>query len=152
MQIEQLYQFIHASRLGVLSTIAPNGAPQSALVGIAVAPNLSIVFDTVKSSRKYTNLKADPRCSMVIGWEGEVTVQYEGIATEPEGEALTEAKGIYFPAWPSCVEHQNWPGITWFLINPVWIRYSDFDTGHIEETSFPTPSSPRLTSDVSNIS
>ena len=151
MQIEQLYQFIHASRLGVLSTIAPNGAPQSAVVGIAVAPNLSIVFDTLKSTRKYANLKADPRCSMVI-WEGEVTVQYEGIATEPEGEALTEAKGIYFPTWPSCVEHQNWPGITWFLISPMCIRYSDFDSGHIEETSFPAPPSPRLTSDVSKSS
>jgi hypothetical protein len=151
MQIEQLYQFIHSGKLGVLSTIAPNGAPQSAVVGIAVAPNLSIVFDTLKSTRKYANLKADPRCSMVI-WEGEVTVQYEGIATEPEGEALTEAKGIYFPTWPSCVEHQNWPGITWFLITPLWIRYSDFDTGHIEETSFPAPPSPRFTSDVSKIS
>jgi hypothetical protein len=151
MQIEQLYQFIHSSKLGVLSTIAPNGAPQSAVVGIAVAPNLSIVFDTLKSTRKYANLNADPRCSMVI-WEGEVTVQYEGIATEPEGEALTEAKGIYFPTWPSCVEHQNWPGITWFLITPLWIRYSDYDTGHIEETSFPAPPSPRFTSDVSKIS
>jgi pyridoxine/pyridoxamine 5'-phosphate oxidase len=140
MQIEELYQFIQSRKLAVISTTAPNGDPQSALVGIAVSPNLSIVFDTVKSSRKYPNLKADPRISMVIGWEGEVTLQYEGIASEPQGETLRDAKDIYFQTWPSCVDHQQWPGITWFLVKPVWIRYSDFDTGRIEEMSFPLQS------------
>lgn len=140
MQVGELYTFLNAHKLAVLSTTAPNGDPQSALVGIAVSKQLQIVFDTVKSSRKYPNLKADPRISFVIGWEGEITAQYEGIATEPEGEALRQAQDIYFPAWPSCIEHQQWPGITWFLVNPLWIRYSDFNIHRIEEMTFPSPS------------
>ncbi len=136
MQIEQLYQFIHKRRLAVLSTVAPNGDPQSALVGIAVSAELEIVFDTVRSSRKYTNLKAYPRISFVIGWEDEVTVQYEGIAVEPEGEALRRAQDIYFQTWPEGREHRRWPGITWFLVRPAWVRYSDFETGRIEERNF----------------
>jgi uncharacterized pyridoxamine 5'-phosphate oxidase family protein len=145
MQTDQLYDFIHARKLAVISTISPSGDPQSALVGVAVSPELHIVFDTVKSSRKYTNLKTDPRISLVTGWDGEITVQYEGIAVEPEGVALDQAKSLYFKTWPDGVERQQWAGITWFLIIPQWIRYSDFNTGRIEETKFsPTPLTPPL--------
>jgi len=136
MEPEQLYRFVNARKLAVLSTISPDGDPQSALVGIAVSPQLQIVFDTLKSTRKYTNLKADSRISFVIGWDAEITLQYEGTAIEPEGEELRQVKDIYFQTWPSGVERQQWPGITWFLVSPVWIRYSDFDIGHIEEMRF----------------
>jgi general stress protein 26 len=136
MQVEDLYRFLHEHKLGVLSTRTPNGSPQSALVGISVSPQLQIVFDTLTTTRKYTNLTADPRISFVIGWEREVTVQYEGIATEPKGEALRQAQEIYFQTWPDGVQRKSWPAITWFLVNPRWIRYSDFDSGRIEEMNF----------------
>jgi len=130
---KEIYEFVHARKLAVVASIGPGGEPQSALVGIAISPQLEIVFDTVKSSRKYPNLKADPRIAVVIGWEGETSVQYAGLAIEPEGEELARAKQIYFAAWPSGVERQQWPGIAYFLIRPKWVRYSDFDTGRIEE-------------------
>jgi len=133
---EEIYEFVHARKLAVVSSIGPGGEPQSALVGIAISPQLEIVFDTVKSSRKYPNLKADPRIAVVIGWEGETTVQYEGLAIEPEGEELARTKEIYFDAWPSGVERQQWTGIAYFLIRPQWARYSDFDTGRVEEMRF----------------
>jgi hypothetical protein len=101
-----------------------------------VSPELEIVFDTVKTSRKYPNLKADPRIAVVIGWEGEQTVQYGGLAVELEGQELLRAKAVYFTAWPSGVERQKWPAIAYFLIRPTWLRYSDFDTGRVEEIRF----------------
>ena len=101
-----------------------------------VSPELEIVFDTVKTSRKYPNLKADSRIAVVIGWEGEQTVQYQGLAVEPESGELQRAKAVYFSAWPSGVERQKWPGIAYFLIRPTWLRYSDFDTGRVEEMTF----------------
>lgn len=97
---------------------------------------MELIFDTVKTSRKYPNLKSDPRISVVIGWEGEQTVQYEGIAVEPEGKELLRAQQIYFATWPDGVQRQQWPGIAYFLIRPRWLRYSDFDTGRIEEMRF----------------
>ena len=136
MNCEEIFEFIRKRKLAVISSIGPEGEPQSALVGIAVSPELQIVFDTVKTSRKYPNLKADSRIAVVIGWEGEQTVQYEGLAVEPEGEELARAKQIYFAAWPSGVERQQWPGIAYFLVRPRWMRYSDFDTGRIEEMRF----------------
>ena len=66
----ELAGFIASCDFAVVSYLSPEGAPQSAVVGIAVTPELEIIFDTVASSRKYRNLKARPRCSIVM-WTGE---------------------------------------------------------------------------------
>ncbi len=79
-----VYQFISKQKLGVLSSVSSAGTPQSALVGIAVTPELEIIFDTVMNSRKARNLMANPLCSFVIGWAGETTVQYEGTGHTPK--------------------------------------------------------------------
>jgi len=124
-----LYAFLAKQRLAVLGTIGHAGTPQSALVGIAITPQLEIVFDTVKSSRKYPNLIARPACSIVIGgWEAtEQTVQYEGVAEELKSPVLEQYQTSYFEAWPDGPARMSWPGIVYFVVRPTWIRYSDFD-------------------------
>jgi hypothetical protein len=88
MKKADIYQFMSKQKLGVLGTLSSGGSPQSALVGIAVTPELEIIFDTVKSSRKFQNRMSNSWCSFVVGWAGEVTVQYEGQAGQPKGVAL----------------------------------------------------------------
>jgi pyridoxine/pyridoxamine 5'-phosphate oxidase len=122
-----LHAFLARHRYGVVSSLSSEGNPQSALVGIAVTPELEIVFDTVKSSRKYSNLIARPGCSFVVGWAGEQTVQLEGIAVEPMGQELQRYQKIYFATWPDGEAHLRWPGIAYFVVRPRWIRYSDYD-------------------------
>jgi len=122
-----IYAFMKKHRYGVVSSISRDGSPQSALVGIATSPDLEIIFDTVKSSRKYPNLIKHPGCSFVIGWSGEQTLQYEGIAEEPEGAALQRYQEVYFATWPDGLARLSWPGIAYFVVHPRWIRYSDFD-------------------------
>jgi pyridoxine/pyridoxamine 5'-phosphate oxidase len=124
-----IYAFMAAQRLGVVSSVGQDGAPQSALVGIAVTPGLEIVFDTLEASRKAQNLCRNPKCSFVIGWAGEVTVQVEGFAENygQEEEGLRAYLEIYFRQWPECREHLTWPGITYFVLSPTWLRYSDFE-------------------------
>ena len=126
MQPGELHAFMTRFRYGVVSSIGASGAPQSALVGIATTPALEIVFDTIKESRKYPNLIKRPACSLVVGWGGEQTVQYEGNAVEPTGEALERYRNAYFEVWPECREHLSWLGLTHFAVRPTWIRYSDF--------------------------
>jgi pyridoxine/pyridoxamine 5'-phosphate oxidase len=121
-----LCAFINQQRYGVVSSTAINGAPQSALVGIAATASLEIVFDTVTSSRKYRNLVQRPVCSLVVGWSGEQTLQLEGIAHEPQGESLKYLQDVYFALWPECREHLSWPGIAYFVIHPEWLRYTDY--------------------------
>ncbi len=135
-----LHSFMARFRYGIVSSTSSAGTPQSALVGIATTPDLEIVFDTVKSSRKYSNLIARPACSFVVGgWESEQTVQFEGIATEPQGDELRRCQQAYFAAWPDGPSRMNWPGIAYFVVRPRWIRFSDFDRNPplIEEKSFP---------------
>ena len=122
-----LHAFIARHKLGVLGSLSGAGTPQAALVGIAVTPALEIVFDTVKSSRKYGNLTARPECSFVVGWEGEQTVQFEGIAEELRSPELERYQEIYFGAWPDGPTRMSWPGIVYFVVRPTWIRYSDYD-------------------------
>lgn len=134
----ELYAFIQQHRLGVLGTVFAADQPQSALVGVAVTPDLELIFDTVKSSRKYPNLIAHPRCSFVIGWEGAQTVQYEGDAEELKPPELERHQQAYFKVWPDGPARLSWPGIVYFLVRPAWIRYSDFaqDPPFIQELRF----------------
>jgi len=123
----ELLGFLQKHRLGVVASTSPDGDPQSAVVGIAVTDQLEIVFDTLSATRKCRNLRRHPRTSVVVGWDEEITVQYEGIADEPTGTELERLKEIYFAAYPECMVHQSWEGITYFRIRPAWIRYSDFN-------------------------
>jgi pyridoxine/pyridoxamine 5'-phosphate oxidase len=115
------------SRYGVISSIASGGTPQSALVGIAITPELEIVFDTIKISRKYANLIERPVCSFVLWWNGEQTVQFEGVAIEPTGAALERYREAYFAVWTDGRSRLAWPRIAYLVVQPRWIRYSDFD-------------------------
>jgi uncharacterized pyridoxamine 5'-phosphate oxidase family protein len=121
-----LYAFLVNCKLGVLGTVGPDGDPQSSLVGIAVTARLEIIFDTVRTSRKYANLTRRPVCSFAIGWTGEQTIQYEGVAEELRGSELDRCQAIYFEAWPECRTHLSWPDIVYFVVRPRWVRYSDF--------------------------
>jgi general stress protein 26 len=127
MDKADIKEFMAGFRYGVVSSVAADGTPQSALVGIAVTPELEVVFDTLKSTRKYSNLKARPQCSFVIGWGGEQTVQFEGVAVEPEGVELARCQQAYFAVWTDGPSRLSWPGITHFCVKPRWLRYSDFD-------------------------
>jgi len=134
-----IYSFMTQFRYGVISSTSSNGRPQSALVGIAVTQDLEIVFDTVKSSRKYPNLIERPTCSFVVGWGGEQTVQFEGVAIEPEDTELERVQQAYFAVWPDGPERVLWPTIAYFVVQPRWIRFSDFEQipPLIVEMSFP---------------
>jgi hypothetical protein len=122
-----LYSFMSRYRYGVVSSVSEDGTPQSALVGIATTSEVEIVFDTVKASRKYSNLIARPECSFVIGWDGEQTVQFEGIAVEPRGPDLKRYQNLYFAVWTDGPSRMIWPGIAYFVVRPGWVRYSDFE-------------------------
>ncbi len=121
-----LYGFLAAARYGVLSTVSPDGTPEAALVGLAATPNLDLIFETINTTRKYQNIQRNPRVAAVIGWDGEKTLQYEGIANEPDEFAVEALKKIYFELLPENRGHDGWPGLTYMRIRPRWIRLSNY--------------------------
>jgi len=138
MNPSELYAFLRKHRLAVISTVRA-GAPQAAVVGIAVTDALEIIFDTLTTSRKYANICADPRVALVVGWDDEQTVQYEGIADLPTGHELDACKAAYFAAWPDGPARETWPDIAYVRVRPRWLRYSDFSKSppQIEELTLP---------------
>lgn len=121
-----LLGFLRRHRYAVQASTAAGGAPQAAVVGVAFTPALEMVFDTLDSTRKCSNLRRDPRVALVVGWDEEQTAQIEGVADEPAGDDLARVKAAYFAAFPDGPSRERWPGITYFRVRPTWIRYSDF--------------------------
>ena len=135
---QELYDFIKARSLAVLATVSGDGAPEAALVGIAVTPDLELIFDTLDATRKFPNLQRDPRIAFVIGWDTEETLQYEGVADQPEGEELERLKDIYFAAVPDGRDRQDWPGLTYVRVKPRWVRFSSYyRPRRVDEMTFP---------------
>jgi general stress protein 26 len=135
MMKDLVYQFINQQKLGVVSTVNLLNKPEAAVVGIAVSVNLEIIFDTVKTSRKYQNILHNPNVALAAGWDEEVTVQYEGIAeilgTSDEADNLRE---VYFRAFPAGRERaETWPGLVHVKVSPKWIRYSNFNEPQVIE-------------------
>ena len=133
-----IFSFLSQHRYAVISSLAKDNRPQSALIGIAISADLEIIFDTLKSSRKHPNLISNPQCSLVVGWQNEITVQFEGRALEPTGHQLNHYRQVYFAAWPDGPTRLHWPGLTHFVVRPTWLRYSDFNRNppQTEEINF----------------
>ena len=81
MTRDELYAFMNAHRWAVEATVAPSGAPQAAVIGFAATHDLELIFDTLKTSRKYQNMLKSPKMALVIGWDDAQTLQVEGSRT-----------------------------------------------------------------------
>jgi general stress protein 26 len=126
----ELLQFMQAQPLAVQASVSDNGMPQTAVVGIVVSERFEIFFDTVDTSRKVQNLRRNSNISFVLGGMAtgnECTVQFEGIADEPDGEELKRLKDLYFSRFPDGRERQTWPGVMYLRATPIWIRYTEFN-------------------------
>jgi hypothetical protein len=125
MTLGDLVEFFQRNKFAVQASVSSCSSPQAAVVGVAVTDRLELVFDTLETTRKAQNLRSSPRIALVV-WHEAQTVQYEGIADEPRGDELVRLKQLYFAAFPDGREREAWPGITYFRVRPIWIRYSDF--------------------------
>jgi len=123
---DQVVTFLRKHKVAVVATVAPDGQPQAAVVGIATSDELEIIFDTVEASRKFQNLSFEPRVAVVVGWDAFVTVQIDGDADFPVREELERIRACYFATYPDGRARLSWPGITHTRVRPRWLRYSDF--------------------------
>jgi len=125
MTRDELLAVLRRYKLAVEATVTADGGPQAAVIGYAVSDRLEIVFDTLTSTRKFANLRRDPRIALAIGWDQE-TVQLEGRADVPEGAELERMVDVYFAAYPDGRDRLAWEGITHVRVRPTWVRYTDY--------------------------
>ena len=129
MTLEQVFDIAKCKRYLVVSSVSESGAPEAALMGFAVTPANEIVFDTLASSRKAVNLARNPKAALVIGWDDQISIQIEGPARRPAGDDLASAKEAYFRAWPDGRARETWPDIAYVVVQPKWVRYSNYAAG-----------------------
>ena len=136
---DELLQFMRSEKYAVQTSVSPGGAPQAAVVGIAVSDRFEVVFDTLASSRKALNLRANASIALVVGGTrdgDERTVQYEGIADEPSGGELERLLSVYYARFPDGRDRRAWPGLIYVRVKPTWIRYSNFGANPPEIVEF----------------
>ena len=123
-----IQDFIKKHTICTLATVSPKRKPEAAIIEFVGTENLELIFDTFSTYRKYQNLQASPFVAVVIGWDENITVQYEGEAQELSGEELKKYQDIYFAKNPDARKWQKFGEITYFKVRPKWIRYRDGNT------------------------
>jgi pyridoxine/pyridoxamine 5'-phosphate oxidase len=133
MTLEEVFDIAKTNRYLVVSTVNESGAPEAALMGFALTQAKEVVFDTLSTSRKAVNLARNPAAALVIGWDESVSLQIEGVARRPVGEDLASAKAAYFGQWPDGRAREDWPNIAYVVVQPKWIRYSNYSGAPVVE-------------------
>jgi hypothetical protein len=124
-KINFLYTFFSQHTLAALATVSKNNKPEVAIVEFSVLANLELIFDTYSTFRKYNNLLANPSIALVIGWDKNITVQYEGDTLELKGNELETCRNIHLKRFPDAIKFEQYFGMKYFKITPAWIRYLD---------------------------
>lgn len=135
---ERIRDLIRRHKLGIIATINPKAKPEAAVIEYGETEKLELIFDTFIASRKYNNIMGNPNVAFVIGWDENITIQYEGVASELSGNELERCKGVYFAKNPRAKKWEGREGMSYFKITPKWIRYSDLNKSpwEILETTF----------------
>jgi len=120
----RILAFLQSHTTMTLSTVTPEGKPESAIVEYVALDTLELVFDTFATYRKYENLRHHSSVACVVV-EGDRTVQYEGEAVELFGAKLAAYKEPFFAKIPRARKFESRPETRYFTIIPRWIRYSD---------------------------
>lgn len=135
---EEIYAFLQAYQIGVISTVSPQGLPNAAIVGFGQTKDLAILFGTDNTSRKYHNLKTNPQLAFTVGGKTAETVQLEGTARELAADELHLVSEHYWRKNPHAKSYHQNPTNRYFIITPRWLRYTDLrtDPWDITELSF----------------
>jgi len=130
-------EFLKRHKLATIATVHPNGTPEAAAIDFSVRDDLEIVFDTFDDTRKYSNLTQNPAAAFVIGWDSNITVQYEGHAEPVPAIDVARYQRYHIEHVPEEREFIERGAIV-FRVRPHWIRYSDFtsDPPYIVELTF----------------
>lgn len=123
IQLEQFSRFVRDNPFGVISTYDAERGPEAALVEVAATDDGRLVVASHGATRKVANLRKDARVAVVIGTAPPHSMQVEGTAELPEGEAAALYADAYRSAFPESPIGS--PDYAVIAITPTWVRWID---------------------------
>lgn len=130
----QALDFLKNHSAGVLSTVSEDGKAHGSAIYYVTDENFNIYFLTLKTSRKFANLQANPSVALTVGTQDvPKTIQLEGVASvlqHPEEigaraeelmKVLTSNSRYYAPL--TQLDNDD-TVIVW--IQPKWVRWADY--------------------------
>ena len=124
MKIDDVQEFLNENDLAVLATVNDEGRPEAAVLEFGVMKDMTLVIDTLKTSRKYANLQNHDNVAIVVGWDENITVQIEAIAEEVEFDKLARTEHRYFKK-ARARKWEEYDKAAYFMLKPYWVRYTD---------------------------
>lgn len=125
---EMILKFLKSHSICVIATVNGKGAPEAAAIEFGENEKLELIFDTFSDSRKVRNIMTNKRVAVVIGWDDNITLQYEGNASRLTGRELNDYKVTYFAKNPRAKKWEKRPEVEYFKVEPSWMRYSDLNS------------------------
>ena len=127
-QNKKILQLLRSQTHAVIATVNHENKPEAAFIGFAEAEDLTLIFGTETTMRKFKNIKVNPYVALTItDPEKRITVQYEGIASVLEDEERKKYKELYFRKTPSSQKYEGNLYQIYMKVIPTWIRYSDLN-------------------------
>lgn len=117
----------------VMSTVTADGLPESAMVGFSEAEDLSLLIGTSNKSRKYQNLQQNKNVAIVIGFDADATVQYEGVARELDAAEVADRLELHLKKLPGAKDYIAESDQVWLLVTPTWVRLLEHDPPQLRE-------------------
>ena len=117
--LERLRGLLDGQRFAVLATRQQGGHPYASLLGFAVDDDLEqLIFATLRTTRRFANLTAEPRVSLLIDDRSNAetdlldaaAVTVLGDALEMEGERRETAAKRFLARHPAMAEFVGSPG------------------------------------------
>jgi general stress protein 26 len=139
---KRIHDFLQSQRIGVLSTVTPNGDPHGAVVYYVLGDDFTIWFLTKKGTRKSDNLLHNNHLMLTVcDFASQTTAQILGTAVEhPETAAINEISGQVFMRMMEEGNGQLPPimklqagAFTTFAIKPVQIRMAVYSRPEVGE-------------------
>lgn len=120
---DSVVAFVRTQGRGVVATVSSGGTPEAALVGLVALDDGTILFTTRASSRKYENIARRSAVALVVGTEGEVSLQIEGTATIASAERRAELADVFLSHAPGSRVRD--PAFALVIVTPTWVRSYD---------------------------
>lgn len=126
MSLEDAKKYMDGFKECVVATVNPEGNPQAATVGFSIDEKFQVIIATNESTRKANNISNNSNIALVVGFSGDTTLQYEGIAEKTPTNELGSRLEEHFKKLPGAKKFANDAGQAYFLIKPTWLRFTDY--------------------------